>query len=333
MSDSVGKRDGTGLTTGRLLNWSARFAVAAVLLWLILRSVDLQEFSQVVIAPKWVPLIIMVVTALVFMFLGAVKLWILLGALAPVRLMTVVRYDVVAMAFGTFTPAAVGDFSLVAFLRREGVPAHQGLSTMLIDRAVTLALYGLVYLPLTLVLVVRTDQMLWLPVAMAVAIAIVLGLNWTPPFRQWLRERVVRRYVPRLEDFLRTFSDLLRMHPSRLLANIAVTLVRAVVAGAVIYAALLAAGTSADFLLVTVITNSLSLLNLIPISLSGFGLYEGGAVMIFGYLGLDSERVFAAFVFQRVYTIVSSLVFLALTRVVLPTPDRIDSPPAAELPS
>jgi uncharacterized protein (TIRG00374 family) len=319
MFDPVGQEGGaTKSARHPLLAWGARLGVAIVLVLLILRSVDLSEFSRVVVSPSWLPLGSMVITALSFMSLGAVKIWILLGALAPIRLVTVLRYDVVAAAVGTFTPAAVGDFSMVAFLRREGIAAHQGLSSMLVDRAITLAMYGLVFLPLTLVLVVRTDQLLWMPVLVALAITTVLSVNLITPFRQWLRERVVRPYVPRLEDFLRTFSDLLRGHPLRLAANVAVTLLRAVVAGAVIYSALLAAGTRADFLLVTVITNSLSLVNYIPISLSGIGLYEGGAVAVFGYLGLDSERVFAAFVFQRAYMIASSLVFLALTRLMLP---------------
>lgn len=313
------------------LEWAARLAVATVLVMLILRSVDLGEFTQVVVSPRWVPLGAMVFAAVFFMCLGAVKIWILLGALAPVPLVTVLRYDVVATAVGTFTPAAVGDFSLVGFLRREGVAIHQGLSIMLVDRAITFAVHGLIFLPLTLVLVGGTNQWLWVPVVIALGIVTVLGLNLIDPFRRWLRERVVRRFVPQLEDFLHTFSDVLRRHPLRLAADVAVTLLRALVAGAVIYAALLAAGTRADFFPVMVITSSLSLLNYIPISLSGVGVYEGGAVAIFSYLGMNSERVFAAFVFQRAYMIASSVLVLALTRLVLPTRSETNTPPAAEI--
>ena len=86
----------------------------------------------------------------------------------------------------------------------------------------------------------------------------------------------------------------------------------------------------ADLLPVTIITNSLSLLIYLPISVSGVGVYEGGAVAAFSYLGLSSERVLAAFVFQRLYMIGSSLVFLALSRVLLPTSAASHSPPATE---
>src|SRR5207249_4177878 len=209
------------------------------------------------------------------------------------------------------------DFSMATLLRREGIPVHQGLSAMLVDRGVTLTFYVLVSLPLALLLVLPARRWLWLPVVLGAAAALVLGLNVIGPLRGWLRDRVVRRFLPRLEDFLRTGSDLLRAYPARLLANVGVTVVRSVVAGVVIDMALQAAGTRAGFFPVVVLTNSLGLLTYLPISLSGVGVYEGGAVALFTRLGLTSERVFAAFVFQRAYIIVISLLWLAASRLLL----------------
>lgn len=296
------------------LAWVGRLLVAAGLILLILRKLDLGEFQQVIVSAQWGPLAVMVVAALVFMLLGIVKVWIILLPLAPVHLVTVLRYGIVATALGTFTPAALGDFSLVGFLRREGIPVHKGFSAMLVDRGITLVLNGLVYLPLTVLLVLDARQWLWVPLAVGLAVAIALSLNLITPFRRWLRERIVKPFLPRLEDFLRACSDLLRVYPAYLLANIGVTLARSLVAGWVIAMALLAASTSAGLLQVTVLTNSLSLLNYVPISLSGVGVYEGGAVALFSRLGLSGERVFAAFVFQRAYMILSSLLFLGLAR-------------------
>ena len=296
------------------LAWVGRLVVAASLIVLILRKLDLSEFQRVLVGAQWAPLALMVVAALVFMLLGSLKIWIILLPLAPLHVVTVVRYGMVATALGTFTPAAIGDFSLVGFLRREGIAVHKGLSVMLVDRSITLVLNGLVYLPLTLLLVFDARQWLWVPFGLGLGVAIALGLNLIPSLRRWLRERIVKPFLPRLEDFFRACSDLLRVYPVHLLANVGLTLARSLVAGVVIALALLAAGTRADFLPVTVATNSLSLLNYIPISLSGVGVYEGGAVALFSRLGLSGERVFAAFVFQRAYMILSSLAFLSLAR-------------------
>jgi uncharacterized membrane protein YbhN (UPF0104 family) len=302
----------------RGLAWAARLLVAAGFVTIILHNLNLGEFRAVVIAPQWLPLAGMAGAGLLFMLLGGFNIWIMLSALEPVRLATVLRHYVVATSLGTFTPAALGDFSLVSLLRREGIPVHRGLSVMLVDRGVTLALYGLVYLPLTLLLILAARQWLWLPVVLGAAAALVLGLNLIASLRRWLRERVVRRFLPQLEELLRSGSDLLRAYPAYLLADVAVTVARSVVSGVVIDMALLAAGIRGGFFPVVVLTNSLSLLNYLPISLSGVGVYEGGAVALFTRLGLSSERVFAAFVFQRAYIIVSSLLWFALSRLLLP---------------
>ena len=299
------------------LGWTLRLLVGIGIVLLIIRSLNLSQFGAVVVAPNWLALIGMVVSALVFVFLGAVNIWIMLSAVARVRFMTMLRYYLVATAFGTFTPAAVGDFSLVGFLQRESIPVHRGLSAMLVDRGITLTLHAVVFLPLTLLLVLSTTQWLWLPAAFAVSVGALVALNVVPGFRRWVLDRMVRPLVPHFEDFLRSCSDLMRFHPTYLLANVAGTIARSVVAGVVIELALVAAGTWANFLWVVVVTNSLSLLNFIPISLGGVGVYEGGAVAVFSRLGLSSERVFAAFVFQRTYIVVFALLLLALSRVLL----------------
>ena len=299
------------------LGWTVRLLVGIGMVVLVVRSVNVSQFGAVLVAPNWLPLAGMVAAALVFVLLGAVNIWIMLSAVAPVQFVTLLRYFLVATAFGTFTPAAVGDFSLAGFLRRETIPVHRGLSAMLVDRGITLALHAVVFLPLTLLLVLSTTQWLWLPAGVAVGAVILMALNVVPGFRRLVLSGMVRPCLPQLEDFLRSCSDLLRFHPMHLLANVAVTIVRSVVAGVVIELALLAAGTWTNFLWVVVVTNSLSLLNFIPISLGGVGVYEGGAVAVFSRLGLSRERVFAAFVFHRAYIIVLALLLLALSRLLL----------------
>jgi uncharacterized membrane protein YbhN (UPF0104 family) len=315
----------------RRLGLAVRLLVAIGLVILILRGLNLGELRAVVIAPQWLPLAAMVAAALLFAFLGGLKIWIMLSALESIRLVTVLRHYVIATSLGSFTPAALGDFSLVGLLRRQGVPIHHGLSVMLVDRGITLTLPVLVYLPLTLLLILPARQWLWLPSLVGLAGAAVLGVNLVGPVRRWLRTRVVSRFLPKAEQFLRTASNLLRACPAALLADLAVTAVRTIVGGMVIAMALLAAGTRAGFVPVVALTNSLTLLNFVPISVSGVGVYEGGAVALFTRLGLSGERVLAAFVFQRVYIIVASLLWLALSRLVLPAAPRSGLPAGFEV--
>lgn len=318
--------------------WTFRVLVAGGLLLLILRSLDLGELRQVMVAPRWEPMLGMAVAALAFRLLGAAKIWIMLSAFAPeVRLRTVLRDGLIALSLGTFTPGSLGDFSLVRFLRREGILVHQGVSAMLVDRGITLALTVLVYLPMTLLLVAPSREWLWLPVGCGVALVIGLGVNLMPSVRQRLLQLLVRPALPRLENFLRATSELLRQHPLHVLANVGVTLIRSLVSGLAIVLGLLAAGSTSQLsqshlLSVVALTNSLNLLNALPISIRGLGVYEGSALVAFSFIGLKlkPEHVFAAFVFLRVYVVLSSLIVLAFASLFMRGHGPVAAPAKAE---
>jgi len=321
------------LLNHRHFRWSLRLLVTVFLIGWILRSIDVEEFRRVALSPAWPPLVAMVLMAWVFVALGGMKFWVLFRALTPVSLRAFMGYFLVATALGSFTPATLGDFSLVVLLRREEIPLHQSLSIMVVDRVVTVSIYAALFLPLTLGLLLQS-RLLWLiPVGFAIAGGLVLALNGHPGVRAVIARLLERLRLSAAADFLATTSHLLRRRPWHLLGNIGLTLLRCVSAGMVVQFALWAAGEYAPFLPVLYTTNSLSLINLLPISLAGLGAYEGGGVAIFGRLGLDEERVFAALVYQRVYIILYSLLILLFSRLLIRwMRPPADVPSGAELP-
>jgi uncharacterized membrane protein YbhN (UPF0104 family) len=98
-----------------------------------------------------------------------------------------------------------------------------------------------------------------------------------------------------------------------IIGNIVLTFLRCLTAGLVVQCALYAAGEYGPFLPVLLTTNSISLLNLLPVSLAGFGVYEGGGVAILSQFGFSPERVLAALIYQRAYIIIYSLLMLTAT--------------------
>lgn len=295
------------------LNWGLRATVTAlVLLWLF-SFIDTEQFRDVAISPNWIPLVGMVLFAWIFVFIGALKFWYMFKAIAPVAFKPFLLHFLMATSIGTFTPASIGDFSLAAFLNREQIPAHRSLSVILVDRVITVSIYGVVFLPLTLGLLLHTTRLWWVPVSFAGFSLIALSANGNQRFRQQVSNLLSRLHWEFLTNFAMTTSELLRAYPWTLIGNIALTLLRCLIAGLVVQCALYAAGEYRSFLPVVLATNSISLLNLLPVSLAGLGVYEGGGVMLFDRLGFDPERVLAALIYQRAYVIIYSLLMLAFT--------------------
>ncbi len=306
----------TYIHTHRALAFTLRALVTlAALAWVFAR-LDLAQFARAALTPDAKLLALMIVTALAIPLLGGAKVWALLTAFARVPLPKTIAYFWVATAIGAFTPAALGDFSIAAFLRRENVPLHHGLSVMLVDRVLSVLLYALVFTPLTLFFLLDTSVLWWLPVIALAAAVGALVLNHSARARRFIRARLIQGYAPIVEDFARAVSDLLRLHPFHLAANVALGVARALVSGVVVFFAIAAAGAPPPLIPVICASNALTLVNLLPISLGGAGVYEAGGVGLFGQMGMDSAQVFAGLVYQRAYIFASSLLILALASLV-----------------
>lgn len=307
----------TGLWKRRAVNIGARVLILAVIVWWITRHLDLSEAVILLSAPDPIALFEMIVCALLFAALGGLKIWTLLRALADVSLKQTVLYFLVASSIGAFTPAALGDFSLAAFLKRENVPTHEGLAIVFVDRLVSVSLYILIFTPLTLAFL-APNAMLWgLPFLYLIGGASMLGLNSSERVRHWVRVHLIERYASPAFDFLDTTSRLVRLYPLALAFNVLVGLVRCLVGGLVVWLALAVVGTHAPFFPIIAATNTLSVINLIPISFGGLGVYEGGGVLLFEAFGLDGTHALAGLVVQRSYVLVVSALFVVCATVIL----------------
>ena len=299
--------------------WTLQAIVSIGLIAWVLSLLDLTNFSQVLIRPQWDWLLAMIVAAWLYLLLGGYKYWLLIRTHNRVPLLPFLGYFIMASSIGTYTPASLGEFSLVGFLRREHVPVHEGLAIILVDRVITLLVYVAVFLPLTVALLIPEMQFLWLVPCLVLlgGTGFLILFNRMTPLRMWVYNHLQRLQMQFLIDFLATISRLIRRHPWYLGANITVTLLRCVASAIVVMFALWAAGEWPPFKPVLYVTNSLSLLALLPVSVAGIGVYEGGGVTLLGQLGLDPERIFAALLYQRIYLLVSSPIYLLLIPLVM----------------
>jgi uncharacterized membrane protein YbhN (UPF0104 family) len=301
----------------RWLQWALRLLATTVIMLGLLTQLNVQELQRVLVAPAVSPLLGMIVVAWLFVFLGGIKFWVLYRALTPVPFASFIRYFVVATSLGTFTPASLGDFSLAALLRREHIAVCDSMSVLVLDRVLTMSLYAAVFLPLTLGLLLHVTHVWWVPAGLLVSGTLVVALNAATPVRHLVRCTLMHSRLAWLVSFLAAISTLLRQHPWRLLGNTVLTLLRCVMAGVVVQLALWAAGEWQPFVPVLYTTNAISVLNLLPVSFAGLGVYESGGVAILSQLGFDRERVFTAFVYQRLYVILSSLLILLVSRAIV----------------
>jgi uncharacterized membrane protein YbhN (UPF0104 family) len=295
----------------RLLSFIFRFAVSAVLVLWIFKSVDLSIFSEIVVSPSILPIVAMIGFSVFYVFLGGLKLWVLFRSFSPISLWLFTGYFFLAGSVGSLGPAIVGDFTLIGLARQSMIPIHRSVSAILMDRFLTVVIALFIFTPFTLILV--------LPLKPSFIILAMVTLFFLFGFLIWS----FLRFGPLLFDkfmitkrFWESLTLYFKEDRKNLYMNFLIGCFRGIISGFTLIFALMAANVSPPLFSTICITNSLSILTYIPVSLSGLGIYEGGGLVLFEALGLNREQVLAGLLYQRVYIIIWSLVTAGIWGVV-----------------
>lgn len=292
----------------KFASFSLKLLISTALIVWILKLIDFDVFKESVFSPKPIPLIYLVFCGISFTILGGFKLWLLFRNYAPIGCGHFLKCFFFSSSIGTIAPAILGDFTLIAFAKRMDVSTYKSVSAILLDRLITLLIAVFIFTPITIIYVTSILPVFVMVLTIACfgfSVCIVWGIVKYAP-------RILTRYELS-KELMEAFSHLYRRKRSDLYYNFFISLVRAIVSGFTLVAAFYAADLNPPLLPSLGAANSLSILTHIPISISGFGVFEGSGLFFFEALGLNKEKVLAGFFFHRLYVIAWSL----LTAIIL----------------
>jgi uncharacterized protein (TIRG00374 family) len=223
--------------------------------------------------------------------------WILLLRAAGIAIGTAgaTRLFLVSSFVGSFLPAGVGADAARAYgLSRGSTTGSEALASVAVDR-----LLGI----LSLVLMAMVGVLAWAPegradwrigLAIGVAVLACMAAFWANEWLRWLipahhHEGFFARRILRLSDAVSRYRDRRGVLLHVMAWSIAVQLLRITQA----YILGLGLGMTVPFSYFLLFMPVALLLLLLPISVSGFGLPQGGIVWLLAPLGVPSEQAFA----------------------------------------
>jgi uncharacterized protein (TIRG00374 family) len=243
----------------------------------------------------------------VFQVIGAVNLWVLAEAQHPrrVRFTRMLGYYLVSSSVGSLTPAQAGELSLAGFLHPYGFSLAQGAGLVILDKVITLAVFGLVALTACFLYAhAFALPAVWqavIPIAAILGLALLVGGLVR---RSRIPARPKCAGIPKtpaaMQAFLEYFPRMVRNHPLALILNLGLSAIRMFVAAWMTLFALRAFGYAENgFWDIFWLTSVARLTTYIPISVNGLGVMEGSAVVLLGIVGIPKEMVLNAFLFNR----------------------------------
>jgi glycosyltransferase 2 family protein len=282
-----------------LIRAVAGVAVSLVALWLVLRSVDLQEAAQVLRTADWRWIAVVVAFLCVDLAIRTLRWQRLLAPIAHVAYPHTLGYLLVGYLANNILPARIGELVRSHYAGdREGISRSTTLGTIVVERVVDLvtvvAIASVAILVLSVRGIVASAVLAGAAVAglLAVGLAVGIAAHRLPGAERialWAaRYPRVREAVARLRDGLKVAG-----RPRTLVEAL---LLSAVAWGATILA-FAASGQAIDVQLTigqaALIASGVALASAVPAGPASLGTFELAAVTLGGAVGLDSAESFA----------------------------------------
>ncbi len=214
-----------------------------------------------------------------------------------------------AWAYGLFLPSKLGEFSLIVFLKKEGVEYSQGLIISLIDKLITLfVLFALSFAGIAKLIGLKNALI-------AGSVLIGLALIGASFLFSEIGKKIIKRLAFRwlhevLSGFTKNLVFLLKKRKRFLLLNAGVTLIKWLLVVVMVQVILIGLGVHVNFFSIMIAVTLGILASLVPVSISGLGVTENVAVEVFSYYGVPSIPAGSAMLLVAIIKYLQALIIL-----------------------
>ncbi len=269
-----------------------RFGLGFAILALLLYKIGIEDIASVLKNIRWaylIPTLVIYVSTFAF---SACKIDLLLKSLGhKINFLRLIKCSTTAWAVGVITPAKLGEFSLVYFLKENNVSMGKGAALSLLDRIISVCTISFVAV-IGVIIYFTLKKALELGILLLAGIIIGVALIKSETVRGFIKRCILKKYSENFRGFTKTFFGILNNKKGAVLGNTIITLIKGAVGALVTYSLFLALGVRIDYYHAFFISAITSLVSLVPITISGLGIKEASTVYLFNYLaGIETSIV------------------------------------------
>ena len=274
---------------------STKIGIGIIILAVLFYSVGIQDIANVLknFQPAFIPLILAVF--IINLLIGAFNLRFLLQQENfNMPFASFSKYFFMNTAVGTLLPGKVGTFAIVFLLKKKGMSYGKGMSVLVIDKIITLAISGIIGV-LGISIILKGAFSVEASILILLAIPLLLFLFFHSSARNFVRKYILREHAKIFTGFSATIKSYLKNHRSALAINATITVFRTFMGAVLAYLVFLSLGVNISIVTLWAIWGIEFVIALIPITLNGLGTRESAALYLFSILGINSAVVLAKY--------------------------------------
>ena len=296
------------------LNFLLRAVISILIISILVYKIGFKNiFSKIIsIHPLFILLVLFIF--LLSLIIGALNLYVLLFPLKKkIPFTKIIHYSILSWSFGLFIPGKIGEFSLIPLLKKEGIPIGQGTAISIIDKLITLITLS-IFSVIGFFIFFDIKTALTLFLILASLTLILVFLLTSHKIRNLIKKHILRKISLKFKGFSNLFSYYLKKQKAILCLNFILTFLKWFVTSFTLYILFLTYNQNISWMIIFLVNSMLTIISLIPISISGLGVRESAAVVIYSFLNIDSTIVMSTHLIPVIisYSIATLIIFLSL---------------------
>ena len=209
--------------------------------------------------------------------------------------------------FSLITPGKLGQFFFEYFLKKEKISIVKGIVVSILDRMITFITFFIVSIFGFFIFFTQEQafKLIIIGLLILVAVSFIILSKFS---RNLIKKYILRRYANKFKGFSEFLFSYLKQHKNILVLNFIITFLKLLLSSLFIFTIFLAFNSNVNFIYVVIIDSVITIISLIPISISGLGLREYSAVFLFDKVNVSSSVVLSVFLISLVIHYVSALI-------------------------
>ncbi|MBI2577114.1 flippase-like domain-containing protein [Candidatus Woesearchaeota archaeon] len=216
------------------------------------------------------------------------------------------RYTLITQALSITVPGRIGELSMVYFYTKEKIPLGKGTAIFLLDKGMNLGFLCILGL-MGLLPFVGSRDFLKIFGLLAAGGIIVLFFFFSTKGRDFLKNRLLKKYSANFQGFGNTLRSFLRGQKDALALDFLLTAVRWILSAFILQRLFSSFGAALPMATILITNSIVFLVSLVPLTIQGIGVRETAAVVLFGFQGVPTAVTASAYIsyliIMTIYTV------------------------------
>lgn len=250
-----------------------------------------ETFKNIDIGLYLLFLLIMILTNFI---LGTLNISILISKIKKINFKKLLGYYNLSWAFGLFAPGKLGEFSIVYFLRKEGIGIGKGTAVSIIDKFITLIVLGVLS-------IIGFFSFFEFQDALKKSLIIVIGIIIFPILITNKKilgaiKKIIKKISKKFSGFSNTIKDYFKNNKKALVYNLIITSIKWITNGVSVFILFKAFGTSVSIISIILIDSVTLMVGLVPITINGMGIKQAVALFLFDKINVSYSVTLSVYI-------------------------------------